>query len=237
MAERTSLIGSVEQTAHGRMPFARRVIKALLGPYMRGYHRLEVRGLEHIPAQGPLIVVLNHASLLDVPALMVADPFPNTATIVKASLFKVPIVRWFLEQWHAIPVERQGRDSSGVRQLLTHLRAGGVLAVAAEGRRTRNGHLEAINPVLAKIVAGAQVPVLPLGISGSYEALPPGAILPRPRQIIIQVGPPFRFERGTDGPAAAERIRRAIAEQLPQRMQPVDWSAQPDLKGVSEPAQ
>jgi len=237
MAERTSLIGSVGQSAYGRMPLTRRIIKAVLGPYLRLYHHLEVRGLENIPPTGPAIVVLNHASLLDVPALMVADPFPNTATIVKASLFKVPIVRWFLEQWNAIPVERQGRDSAGVRQLLAHLRAGGVLAVAAEGRRTRSGHLEAINPVLAKIVAGANVPVVPLGIYGSYEALPPGAVFPRPYPIVVHVGPPFRFERGTDGAAAAERIRVEIAKLLPERMQPVDWSAQPDLKGVSEAAQ
>jgi 1-acyl-sn-glycerol-3-phosphate acyltransferase len=204
------------------MPLARRFIKALLGPYMRLYHKLELVGLENVPEFGPAIVVLNHASLLDVPALMVVDPFPNTATIVKASLFKVPIVRWFLEQWQAIPVERQGRDSTGVRLLLQHLRSGGVLAVAAEGRRTRSGHLEAINPVLAKIVAQSDVPILPVGIAGSYEALPPGAILPRPRKIVVTVGPTFRLPRGTDGPTAALRIREEIAKQLPQRMQPVD---------------
>jgi 1-acyl-sn-glycerol-3-phosphate acyltransferase len=149
------------------MPLTRRIIKGLLGPYMRLYHHLELRGGEFIPPTGPCIVVLNHASLLDVPALMVVDPFPNTVTIVKASLFKVPVVRWFLEQWDAIPVERQGRDSSGVRTILRHLREGGVLAVAAEGRRTRSGRLEPINPVLAKIVAGANVPVLPVGNVGS----------------------------------------------------------------------
>jgi len=80
----------------------------------------------------PLVAVPSalFAVTCNVPALMVVDPFPNTATIVKASLFKVPIVRWFLEQWQAIPVERQGRDSAGVRVLLRHVRSGGVLAVA-----------------------------------------------------------------------------------------------------------
>src|SRR3954471_5858015 len=158
------MAGVVTQVAPRRkpMPLTRRIIKGLLGPYMRGFHHLELRGAEHIPATGPCIVVLNHASLLDVPSLMVVDPFPNTVTIVKASLFKVPVVRWFLNQWQSIPVERQGRDSSGVRRLIAHLRSGGVVAVAVEGRRTRSGRLEAINPVLAKIIAGADVPVLPL---------------------------------------------------------------------------
>jgi 1-acyl-sn-glycerol-3-phosphate acyltransferase len=203
------------------MPLARRIIKAILAAYMRLYHHLELEGFEHVPPRGPLIVVLNHASLLDVPALMVADPYPDTATIVKASMFNLPVISWFLHQWGAIPVERQGRDSSSVRRMLGVLRDGGVMAVAAEGTRTRDGHLGPINPVLARIAAGANVQVLPVGIRGSYEALPPGARLPRPRQIAIRVGKPFRFDKGTDATVAAERIRAEIAALLPPHMQPL----------------
>ena len=56
----------------------------------------------------------------------------DTATIVKASMFNMPVISWFLRQWGAIPVERQGRDSSSVRAMLQVLRSGGVMAVAAE---------------------------------------------------------------------------------------------------------
>lgn len=217
-----------------RLPFTKRLVKAILTPYMRLYHRLELEGGEHIPPRGPTIVVLNHASLLDVPALMVVDPFPDTQTVVKASMFKVPLVSWFLKQWGAIPVERQGRDSTGVRNMLGVLRAGGVLAVAAEGTRTRSGRLQPINPVLARIAAGADVPVLPAGICGSYQALPPGAHLPRPKKILVRVGPAFRFEPGTDAATAAERIRREIAALLPVEMQPQDTEA-PSQARLSEP--
>ena len=203
------------------MPLARRVIKAVLGPYMRLFHGLELQGAEHIPAHGPALVVLNHASLLDVPALMVLDPFPNTVTVVKASMFKVPIVSWVLRQWGAIPVERQGRDSSGVRTLLGVLRSGGVVAVAAEGRRTRSGRLEAINPVLARIAAGAKVPILPVGIQGSFKALPPGALLPRPGKILVRIGPTFLLAPDMAPAEAARRIQREIAALLPPEMQPL----------------
>jgi 1-acyl-sn-glycerol-3-phosphate acyltransferase len=200
----------------------RGLVKVVIWPYMSVYHRLELQGRHNIPRRGPLLIVLNHASLLDVPLLMAVDPFPNTGTVVKASMFKIPVVSWLLRQWGAIPVERQGRDSTSVRAMLMHLRTGGVLAVAAEGTRTRTGHLEKINPVLARIAASADVPILPLGISGSFNALPPGRHFPRPTKILVRVGPPFRLPRGTEADVAAERIRREIAALLPPEMQPLN---------------
>jgi 1-acyl-sn-glycerol-3-phosphate acyltransferase len=196
-----------------------------MGLYMRPYHQLELRGAEHIPAHGPVLVVLNHASLLDVPALMVLDPFPDTATVVKSSMFNLPVIGWILRQWGAIPVEREGRDTSSIRRMLGVLRNGQALAVAAEGTRTRTGRLEAINPVLARIATTAEVPILPVGIGGSFKALPPGAVLPRPVKIVVQVGPTFQLKHGTDRNVAAERIRSEIAALLPPDMQPLPESS------------
>jgi 1-acyl-sn-glycerol-3-phosphate acyltransferase len=203
-----------------REPLLRRLARRALRGYMRLWHGLQLEGVEHLPPRGPALVLLNHASLLDVPALMALDPYPDTAMVAKASLLHVPLVGVLLHQWGAIPVERRGRDSSGVRALLTALRDGRVVAVAAEGRRTRSGHLEGINPVLAKIAATADVPLVPLGIVGSFKALPPGAFLPRRAPIVVRVGRPFRLPRGTDPATAADRIQAEIAALLPPEQQP-----------------
>src|SRR5262249_34961366 len=61
-------------------PLLRRVIKAVLRLYLVPYHRLEIQDSENLPPRGPALVLINHASLLDVPALMVLDPYPYTAT-------------------------------------------------------------------------------------------------------------------------------------------------------------
>jgi hypothetical protein len=52
--------------------------------------------------------------------------------------------------------------------------------------------------------------------------MPPGALLPRPHKILVRVGKPFSFERGTDEVTAAGRIRRELAALLPSEMQPID---------------
>src|SRR5438477_334607 len=75
---------------------------------------------------------------------------------------------------------------------------------------------------LELIAAGANVPIMPLGISGTFEAMPPGSIFPRPHKIVVRIGPTFRLARGTNAEAAAERIRSEIAAVLPPEMQPID---------------
>lgn len=203
-----------------RLSLGRRLVRALFGGYLRAWHQFRVEGYDLIPSTGPALVLTNHASLLDVPALMVADVYPDSALVAKASLFKLPIVRQALRAWGAIPVERQGRDTAGVRALLQALRAGRVVALAAEGHRSRTGRLQPINTVIARLATGAGVPLIPVGIAGTFRALPPGAMLPRRHPVVLRLGRPFRLERGMDDATAALRIQAEIAALLPPDQQP-----------------
>ena len=66
--------------------------------------------------------------------------------------------------------------------------------------------LGAMGGPMARNLIKADVPLVPVGIGGSYWALPAGAWFPRPRKIVVRVGEPFRLERRTDAAVAAERI-------------------------------
>lgn len=201
-------------------PF-KRLARVVLAAYMRAWHRLEAHGLEHLPPSGPALVLTNHGSMLDVPALMAVDPYPNCAMVAKSSLFKYPLVRDVLRAWGAIPVDRDGRDFAGLRALLAALRQGRVVAIAAEGRRSRTGRLQPIHPVVARIAASAGVPIIPVGIAGSYAALPPGATFPRPRKVVVRVGRPFRLPPGTTSEEAIRRIGDEIMSLLPPEQHPL----------------
>jgi 1-acyl-sn-glycerol-3-phosphate acyltransferase len=187
---------------------------------MRLWHRLEVRGQEHLPASGPALVLANHVSVLDVMALAAANPYPRATTVIKAPAFRLPLVKHLVAAWGAIPVARDGRDVAGARALLAALRAGWVVGIAAEGRRSRSGRLLPVNPVLARIAVRSGVPLVPVGIAGSFRALPPGAVVPRPRKIVLRVGPPFRLPPDATPEDAARQIRAAIAVLLPPEAPP-----------------
>jgi 1-acyl-sn-glycerol-3-phosphate acyltransferase len=154
--------------------------------------------------------------------MMAADPYGRSRLVAKASLFKIPVVRQILGAWGAISVDRQGRDTTGVRALLTALKEGDVIGVAAEGTRSRNGRLGPVNPVLARIAVSTGTPVVPVGIAGSFEALPPGARFPRHKPVVLRVGQPFTLPKGMPEAEAARRIRGAIAALLPPEQQPLD---------------
>ena len=196
-------------------PRLRGFLRWVLRLYMRAWHDLSIEGVENAPAHGPAIALTNHFSYLDVPAYMCVDLYPDTVVVAKASLFKIPLIRQGLALWNAIPVDRNGRDASGVRTMLAALKQGRVVVLAAEGTRSRTGRLQDVNPTLARICARAAVPLIPMAIDGSYEALPPGGWLPRRRKLTIRVGPSFTLSRNTPTEEAAARIRDAIAALLP----------------------
>jgi 1-acyl-sn-glycerol-3-phosphate acyltransferase len=202
-------------------PRLRRVTELLLRIYMRLWHRLEVQGQERLPASGPALVLANHVSILDVMALAAANPYLHATTVIKASAFRLPLVNHLVAAWGAIPVARDGHDVTGARALMAALRAGWVVGIAAEGSRSRTGHLLPVNLVLARIAARSEVPLVPVGIAGSFDALPPGAIVPRPRKIVLRVGPTFRLARTTSPEDAARQIHAAIAALLPPGLQPL----------------
>jgi len=121
----------------------------------------------------------------------------------------------------AIPVERQGRDLASLRIAVQALRAGKIVGAAAEGRRTRSGRLEGVNPVLARLALAARAPILPVGIVGTFAALPPGARFPRRRPVAVHIGPTFRLDPRSSVPDAQRRISEAIAVLLPAQQQPL----------------
>jgi 1-acyl-sn-glycerol-3-phosphate acyltransferase len=193
--------------------------KLLVRGYFKLFHQYEVLGLEHLPPQPPVFVLTNHVSNLDVPAFALADPYVGSCLVAKESLTKTPIIRTIMHSWGAIPVARDGNDSSALREILRKLREGRLVAIASEGTRNPAGGLGETNPVLARLAIQASasgIPLIPLAAHGTYECLPRGAVIPRPGKVKVLIGPRFDLSYLKSWPRdeGVEEARRIIRDRL-----------------------
>jgi 1-acyl-sn-glycerol-3-phosphate acyltransferase len=167
--------------------------------YFRLWHRLTIVGREHLPAAPPYLVIANHSSHLDAPAIGCALPLRHagrTHALAAGEVFfdtlaGATVVASVL---NAFPVWR-GRTKRGelvaLRERLQE--TGGIFVAFPEGTRSRDGLLQPFKGGLGALVAGGEVPVVPCHIDGAHAALPPHRHWPRRQRITLTFGPPLRF--------------------------------------------
>jgi 1-acyl-sn-glycerol-3-phosphate acyltransferase len=187
------------------------VLYEILKPFavllMRLYFRLEARGTEHVPSSGALLLVSNHSSVLDPPLVGGASP-RQLSFLAKAELFDIPLFGRFIRAVNARPVRREGSDARALKTALRVLEEGKALLVFPEGTRGPEGSLREAKPGAGMLAVLSGATVVPVLITGSGDALPRGAVLPRPRKAIVRFGPPLRFKPDEDGGARTAEARK-----------------------------
>jgi len=183
--------------------------------------RVRAEGLENLPATGPFVLTPNHASHLD--AFLVAavlDPRRVRQTYWAAwtgVAFTNLVVRALSRIGQVVPVDPERGAASSLAFGAIVLRRGQSLVWFPEGRRSDDGRLQPFKSGLGMILERVPVPVIPVRIEGSFEALPRGRIVPRPRRVTVRFGRPLdprELERRGTGQAAAERIVDALQRQV-----------------------
>jgi 1-acyl-sn-glycerol-3-phosphate acyltransferase len=176
----------------------------VMGPLLSSAYRLRVVGAERVPAAGPAVLASNHASLLDVPALVVAVPRP-VWFMAKVELFRGPLSSRFFHELGGFPVRRGGHDPAAVRTGLAVLERGRLLAMYPEG--TRGRVLQGFLPGAAWMALATGAPLIPVGVAGTAEALPRGSFVPRRSRITVTIGDPLEPGREERPRARLERAR------------------------------
>lgn len=186
----------------------------LLGPLLRLLYRPRVRGLEHVPREGGAILAANHLSFLDDLLLPLVVP-RKVVFLAKAEYFDRWYLRWFFKGANVIPVRRTSRSATedALRTAVRALRQGQLVGIFPEGTRSPDGRLYRGRTGVARMALEARVPVIPVGIVGTFEALPYDRRLPRPRRVDIRFGRPLSFERFWD--RADERfVLRSVTDEV-----------------------
>jgi 1-acyl-sn-glycerol-3-phosphate acyltransferase len=160
-----------------------------LTPIVRAVYRLEVRGQEHVPPAGALVVAANHDSILD-PFVLAAAIWRPTRYLGKAELWHVPLLRFWLDSVEAIPVERGRSDVGAIESAIAALEAGEVVGIFPEGGVKREG------PWLrgaARLALATGAPLLPVRLLETRRALGRGNVgFPR---LAALIGEPIAVER------------------------------------------
>jgi 1-acyl-sn-glycerol-3-phosphate acyltransferase len=116
---------------------------AVLSPIVRGWGRLDVSGLEHLPTDGPVLLAGNHDSYWDPVAVGIAGlPRRQVQALAKSSLWK-PGLGKVLDGMGQIPIERGKGDAHAMDRAIAELRAGACIGIFPEGTRSKGKELRA----------------------------------------------------------------------------------------------
>jgi 1-acyl-sn-glycerol-3-phosphate acyltransferase len=167
---------------------------------------------------GPVIYAANHTSFLD-PLVLGACSLRRIVFVMTAVFYRMPLLAWFFEWMGSIPVEEGKPNRAMLVRSLHALEQGRAIAIFPEGGISRDGRLQAGKAGIASLILRAGVPVVPVSIQGTYEALSRYAKFPKPRTVRVRFGrplPPEEFLRrpGEDRKAAMSRITGQVMQEI-----------------------
>lgn len=189
------------------------LLRLLCGLLIRSFYRLRILGAEHIPRQGPALLVCNHVSYID--GLLVAACVPRFVRfLIYRPIYEAPALRWFFRLLHGIPIAGGPYAPAALARARAELLAGHVVCIFAEGAISRTGNLLPFKRGFEQIITGLQVPVIPMHMDqlwGSIWSFQGGRALGKwPQRVPYPVT--VSFAAPLPATATAPQVRQAVME-------------------------
>ncbi|HEX9683397.1 MAG TPA: lysophospholipid acyltransferase family protein [Acidimicrobiales bacterium] len=190
------------------------IVKWVLGTVLRFLYRVRVEGLEHVPAEGPVILASNHVSFCDsvfLPLVMRR----RVTFVAKAEYFDDPKTAWFFRAVGQIPIRREGGSASqrALDSAADVLDRGNIFGIYPEGTRSPDGRLYKGHTGVARLTLRSDAPVCAVAMIGTDDAQPIGQVVPRFfMPITIRISRPMRFHRYQERAADPMALRQITDE-------------------------
>lgn len=189
--------------------------------------RVEVRGLENLPAHDSYILCPNHETYID--GMWVGGYLPRTHLKRYACLAAQDLLtdhgafgRLIMRVGRGIPLDRKGKPLNGLKMAIKQINDGNILMVHPEGTRTRSGKLGRIQEGAAFISRQSNAPIIPVFIDGGFEIFSPHMKLPswwnkkerRRRRLILTYGEPLYPKQYKNAKALTEALEAWLTERF-----------------------
>lgn len=169
------------------------LIKNLLGPIIRWLWIEEIEGLHNIPKEGPVIIASNHESYFDFLCFTAAAP-RKIHYMAAEKFFNKAIWKQLMQLTGQIKVDRKHPDKTKVFQLVfSALKQNRMIGIFPEGTRSPDGKLLKAFTGVAKIALKSKVPIIPIGMVGTYEIMSRHDKRPKFKKAKIKIGEPMHF--------------------------------------------
>lgn len=143
--------------------------------------RVQIRGLDSLDPKQTYIFMPNHASFLDILLAFAYIPY-NFRIITKEEIFWIPLMGWALKRSRQISMNRTNprKGLASLNQAFNLLQEGISIVVFPEGTRTLDGEINELKATLFILPIRSGIPVVPVRLEGTYQALKRGSILLNP---------------------------------------------------------
>lgn len=180
--------------------------------------RVRMVGLETLDRSRTYVFMSNHVSNIDPPILIPRIP-GRTSVMVKQELFKMPILGRAMRLGSLVPVDRGNRDAgiAAVRAATEVVKQGIHMTIYVEGHRSYDGKLLPFKKGPFYLAEECKMPVVPVTISGTHEAMPKGRFAIKPAPVTITFHSPIEPENFGTREELMEKVRAAIESALPEQ--------------------
>jgi 1-acyl-sn-glycerol-3-phosphate acyltransferase len=154
----------MKKSTHRIFRFIIRLLMNLLGS-------VELVGFEKLPRTGGYIIAANHIGRLDAALAYYIIDRPDVIMVVAEKYEKYAFYRWLVRLTNGMFIDRQNANIGAIRETLRRLQQGGVFTITPEGTRSKSGNLIEGKPGAIYLAWKAGVPVLPVALTGTEDAV------------------------------------------------------------------
>ena len=160
---------------------------------MKVFFFVRYKDKRNVPNHGPVLVVSNHQSFLDPPAVG-AGILRRMNYLARKTLFRFKPFGWLIDSVDAIPLDQEGIGFAGIKETLRRLKNNEAVLIFPEGARSEDGEIQPFKAGFVTLAVRSKATIVPTAIAGAFEAWPRHGS-PRPfRPIRVQYGKPIPFE-------------------------------------------